>query len=52
MKPHKVSAFSAFDDDTSVSSIENEIGISARGGLPEWMCQTGFDNCCRWSWRE
>ena len=26
MKPHSVSAFSAFDDDTRVSSIENEIG--------------------------
>ena len=28
MKPHSVSAFSAFDDDTSVSSIENVTGMS------------------------
>ena len=28
MKPHSVSAFSAFDDDTSVSSIGNVIGMS------------------------
>ena len=46
MKPHSVSAFSAFDDDTSVSSILNEIGLSASGGLPEWMCQTGLDRRC------
>ena len=46
MKPHSVSAFSAFDDDTSVSSIENEIGMSAFGGLPEWMCQTGLASRC------
>ena len=46
MKPHSVSAFSAFDDDTSVSSIENEIGMSAFGGLPEWMCQTGLPSRC------
>ena len=38
MKPHSVSAFSAFDDETSVSNIENEIGMSGLGGLPEWMC--------------
>ena len=42
MKPHSVSAFSAFDDATSFSSIENEIGMSALGGWPEWMCQTGL----------
>ena len=51
MKPHSVSAFSAFDDDTSVSSIENVIGMSGLGGAPEWMCQTGFDSRCLPSWR-
>ena len=51
MKPHSVSAFSAFDDDTSVSSMENVTGISILGGWPEWMCQTGFDSRCLASWR-
>ena len=46
MKPHSVSAFSAFDDDTSVSSSGNVTGMSAFGGLPEWMCQTGLASCC------
>ena len=46
MKPHSVSAFSAFDDDTSVSSSWNVIGMSAFGGLPEWMCQTGLASRC------
>ena len=46
MKPHSVSAFSAFEEATSVSSIWNEIGMSALGGAPEWMCQTGFDSRC------
>jgi hypothetical protein len=35
MKPHSVSAFSAFDDETSVSSIEKVTGISICGGWPE-----------------
>ena len=46
MNPHSVSAFSAFDDDTSVSSMVNEIGMSGFGGAPEWMCQTGLPNRC------
>ena len=46
MKPHSVSAFSAFDDDTSVSSSWKVTGMSAFGGLPEWMCQTGLASCC------
>ena len=37
MNPHNVSAFSAFDDDTSVSSIANAIGISGLGGWPEYL---------------
>ena len=43
MKPHSVSAFSAFDDETSVSRSWNVTGMSAFGGLPEWMCHTGLD---------
>jgi hypothetical protein len=46
MKPHSVSAFSAFDDDTSVSSIWNVTGMSGSGGLPAWMCQTGLPSRC------
>ena len=51
MKPHSVSAFSAFDAVTRLSSIANEIGISGFGGAPEWMCQTGLLNRWRVSWR-
>ena len=43
MKPHSVSAFSAFEAVTSESSIVNGTGLSTLGGAPEWMCQTGFD---------
>ena len=46
MKPHSVAAFSAFDDDTSVSSSWNVTGMSAAGGWPAWMCQTGLASCC------
>ena len=46
-----VLAFSAFEDDTSVSKSWNVIGMSGFGGLPEWMCQTGFDSRCLPSWR-
>ena len=46
MKPHSVAAFSAFDDDTSVSSSWNVTGMSAVGGWPAWMCQTGLASCC------
>ena len=46
MKPHSVSAFSAFDDDTSVSNSWNVTGMSAFGGWPAWICQTGLASCC------
>ena len=42
---------SAFDAETSVSSIENGTGISGLGGSPAWICQTGFASCCLRSWR-
>ena len=46
MKPHRVAAFSAFDDDTSVSRSWKVTGMSAFGGWPAWTCQTGFCSCC------
>ena len=44
MKPHSVSAFSAFEAVTSERSMAKVIGLSALGGAPAWMCQTGFDS--------
>jgi hypothetical protein len=40
MKPHSVSAFSAFE---AVTSESRGTGLSAFGGAPAWMCHTGFD---------
>jgi hypothetical protein len=51
MKPHSVSAFSAFDDDTSVSSSWKVTASRPSGGLPLWKCQSGlraaaWPSCC------
>ena len=46
MKPHSVSAFSALEADTRLSSSVNEIGTSGLGGVPAWMCHTGLVRRC------
>ena len=46
MKPHSVSAFSAFDAVTSDNSMAKVTGLSACGGAPPWMCQTGLASRC------